>query len=81
MSVAVKFIERAKIPSHGFVKSRHWGEAPGLSPMVEGYRIVPLEAFVLRSVRHEGVVAYIDLFEDEKYFYLVSRLPSLFCES
>ena len=40
--------------------------------MVEGYRIVPLEAFVLRSVRHEGVVAYIDLFEDEKYFYLVS---------
>lgn len=72
LSVAVKFIERTKIPNHGWVKSRHWGEAPGLSPMVEGYRVVPLEAFVLRSVRHEGVVAYIDLFEDEKYFYLVS---------
>lgn len=72
MSVAVKFIERSKIPSRGWVKSRHWGEAPGLLPMVDGYRIVPLEAFVLRSVRHEGVVAYIDLFEDEKYFYLVS---------
>lgn len=75
LSVAVKFIERTKIPNHGWVKSRHWGEAPGLSPMVEGYRVVPLEAFVLRSVRHEGVVAYIDLFEDEKYFYLVSFSP------
>lgn len=74
LSVAVKFIERAKIPAYGWVKSRHWGDAPGLFPMVDGYRIVPMEAFVLRSVRHEGVVAYIDLFEDEKYFYLVRRL-------
>jgi hypothetical protein len=78
LSVAVKFIERAKIPSHGWVKSRSWGDAPGLAPMVEGYRLIPMEAFVLRSVRHKGVVAYIDLFEDEKYFYLVSWFLSCF---
>ncbi|KAK4055045.1 hypothetical protein OIO90_003386 [Microbotryomycetes sp. JL221] len=71
LSVAVKFIERAKIPSHGWVKSRHWGEAPGLSPLSEGYRVVPLEAFVLRSIKHKGVVGFIDLFEDAQYFYLV----------
>ncbi|KAM0791747.1 hypothetical protein ACM66B_004014 [Microbotryomycetes sp. NB124-2] len=71
LSVAVKFIERAKIPSHGWVRSRHWGDAPGLSPLSEAHRIVPLEAFVLRTIRHKGVVGFIDLFEDERYFYLV----------
>ncbi|GAA5877853.1 hypothetical protein JCM16303_000260 [Sporobolomyces ruberrimus] len=70
LSVAVKFIERAKIPAHGWVKSRSWGETPGLT-QVPGPKLVPMEAFVLRSIRHEGVVAFIDLFEDEKYFYLV----------
>ncbi|KWU43935.1 Pkinase-domain-containing protein [Rhodotorula sp. JG-1b] len=70
LGVAVKFIERAKIPSHGWVKSRSWGETPGLT-QAPGPKLVPMEAFVLRSVRHEGVVAFIDLFEDEKYFYLV----------
>ena len=70
LSVAVKFIERAKIPAHGWVKSRSWGETPGLTQAV-GPKLVPMEAFVLRSIRHEGVVAFIDLFEDEKYFYLV----------
>ncbi|KAK4050650.1 hypothetical protein OIV83_003376 [Microbotryomycetes sp. JL201] len=71
LSVAVKFIERAKIPSHGWVKSRHWGDAPGLYPLSDGFRVVPLEAFVLRSIKHKGVVGFIDLFEDDKYFYLV----------
>ena len=71
--VAVKFIERAKIPSHGWVNSRSWGEAPGLWDAVKGVRTLPMEAYVLRSVRHEGVVAYVDLFEDAKYFYLVRR--------
>ncbi|GAA5988880.1 hypothetical protein JCM10908_006209 [Rhodotorula pacifica] len=70
LGVAVKFIERAKIPSHGWVKSRSWGETPGLT-QPPGPKLVPMEAFVLRSVRHEGVVAFIDLFEDEKYFYLI----------
>ncbi|BGP26894.1 serine/threonine protein kinase [Rhodotorula toruloides] len=69
-SVAVKFIERAKIPSHGWVKSRSWGDTPGLVQPT-GPKLVPMEAFVLRSIRHEGVVAFIDLFEDDKYFYLV----------
>lgn len=72
LSVAVKFIERSKIPAHGWAKSKSWGPAPGLSPMTESHRMVPMEAFVLRNVRHDGVVAFIDLFEDDKYFYLVS---------
>ncbi|GAA5972545.1 hypothetical protein JCM11641_001893 [Rhodosporidiobolus odoratus] len=70
LSVAVKFIERAKIPSHAWVKSRSWGEQPGLI-QPPGPKLIPMEAFVLRSIRHEGVVAFIDLFEDEKYFYLI----------
>ncbi|BGP42661.1 hypothetical protein JCM10449v2_006673 [Rhodotorula kratochvilovae] len=70
LSVAVKFIERAKIPSHAWVKSRSWGDTPGLT-QPSGPKLVPMEAFVLRSIRHEGVVAFIDLFEDDKYFYLV----------
>ncbi|GAA6053599.1 hypothetical protein JCM3770_001546 [Rhodotorula araucariae] len=70
LPVAVKFIERAKIPSHAWVKSRSWGDTPGLT-QPSGPKLVPMEAFVLRSIRHEGVVAFIDLFEDEKYFYLV----------
>ncbi|GAA6063773.1 hypothetical protein JCM10212_005562 [Sporobolomyces blumeae] len=70
LSVAVKFIERAKIPAHGWVKSRSWGETAGLT-QPHGPKLVPMEAFVLRSIRHEGVVAFIDLFEDDKYFYLV----------
>ncbi|GAA5853680.1 hypothetical protein JCM8547_007411 [Rhodosporidiobolus lusitaniae] len=70
LSVAVKFIERAKIPSHGWVKSRSWGETPGLIQPV-GPKLIPMEAFVLRSIRHDGVVGFIDLFEDERYFYLV----------
>ena len=71
LGVAVKFIERQKIPAHGWVKSRAWGEAPGLAPAVDGARLLPLEAFLLRSINHEGVVRFVDLFEDQKYFYLV----------
>ncbi|GAA5837266.1 hypothetical protein JCM11251_004950 [Rhodosporidiobolus azoricus] len=70
LSVAVKFIERAKIPAHAWVKSRSWGETPGLT-QPPGPKLIPMEAFVLRSIRHEGVVAFIDLFEDQRYFYLI----------
>ncbi|GAA5838074.1 hypothetical protein JCM5353_004488, partial [Sporobolomyces roseus] len=42
--------------AHGWVKSRSWGETPGLTQAV-GPKLVPMEAFVLRSIRHEGVVA------------------------
>lgn len=44
----------------------------------DGARIVPMEAYVLRNIRHDGVVGYIDSFEDSLYFYLVSfASPSL----
>lgn len=70
--VAVKFIYKNKVPTHGWVNSRHWGAAPGLVQREDGARIVPMEAYVLRNIRHDGVVAYIDAFEDSLYFYLVS---------
>lgn len=75
-TVAVKFIFRNKVPSHSWVNSRHWGDAPGLMTREDGKRIVPMEAYVLRNVRHQGVVAYVDLFEDDTYFYLVSHVLS-----
>lgn len=74
--VAVKFIYKNKVPSHGWVNSRHWGDAPGLIQREDGARIVPMEAYVLRNIRHDGVVGYLDSYEDAQYFYLVSFLIS-----
>lgn len=70
LTVAVKFIIRQKIPSHGWVKVRGW------SSKDEKERLVPMEAYVLRMVKHEGIVGFIDLFEDDTYFYLVGRFSA-----
>lgn len=75
--VAVKFIFRDKVPSHGWVRISNWdgGAAAG---RMEQERTIPMEAYVLRNCRHDGIVGFIDLFESDKYFYLVRRcrLPS-----
>ncbi|KAI5477243.1 serine/threonine protein kinase [Pseudohyphozyma bogoriensis] len=74
LSVAVKFIERAKIPAHGWAVARDWrGSTRGLRAPTEprGGRRIPMEAYVLAGLRLEGVVAFIELFEDDRYFYLV----------
>ncbi|KAM0756060.1 Pkinase-domain-containing protein [Meredithblackwellia eburnea MCA 4105] len=71
-SVAVKFIEKAKIPSHGWVISRSFSPASGVAAKEDGQRLLPMEAYILGYVRNiPGVVRYIDLFEDSRYFYLV----------
>lgn len=74
LSVAVKFIERQKIPLHGWARARHWKSTHGLTSAIDetGARLIPMEAYVLSAIHHEGVVSFIDLFEDDKYFYLVS---------
>ena len=77
-SVAVKFIERSKIPADSWVLSRSFKPASGVEPSgPDGQRLLPLEAYVLGSIKQiNGVVRYIDLYEDETYFYLVRSLPS-----
>lgn len=78
-SVAVKFIERRKIPPHGWVITRTFGPASGVVPSPEGKRLIPMEAYILGNVSQiPGVVRYIDLFEDQQYFYLVCFFPHLF---
>lgn len=59
--VAVKFIWKTKVPTHGWVRDPKLG-------------VIPLEAFVLRVVDHPSVVKFIDLFDDEDFFYLVMEM-------
>ena len=59
-----------QIPSHGWVRARGWTKMPDGRPN-PSEKLVPMEAYVLRMVRHKGVVAFLDLMEDENTFYLV----------
>ncbi|KAJ9478652.1 putative protein kinase [Pseudozyma hubeiensis] len=61
LPVAVKFIFKNKVPAHGWVRDPKLG-------------VIPMEAFVLKVVDHPGVVKFIDLFDDHKFFYLVMEL-------
>ncbi|CDU23000.1 related to serine/threonine-protein kinase [Sporisorium scitamineum] len=61
LPVAVKFIFKNKVPAHGWVRDPKLG-------------VIPMEAFVLKVVDHPGVVKFIDLFDDRKFFYLVMEL-------
>ncbi|CEH16279.1 camk camkl pask protein kinase [Ceraceosorus bombacis] len=56
--VAVKFIFKDKVPNHGWVRDPSLG-------------VIPMEAFVLKVVKHPGVVRFVDLFDDDAYFYLI----------
>ena len=57
--VAVKFITKAKIP-------------PVSWSVDDCGRPVPKEARLLSQLDHPGIVKFLDLFEDDVYFYLVS---------
>ncbi|PWN27590.1 Pkinase-domain-containing protein, partial [Jaminaea rosea] len=61
LPVAVKFIWKTKVPSHGWVRDPTLG-------------VIPLEAFVLRVVDHPCVVKFHELFDDEEFFYLVMEM-------
>jgi len=58
MPVAVKFIWKEKVPSHGWVRDDEFGA-------------IPMEAFVLKVVDSPFVVKFVDLFDDDQFFYLV----------
>lgn len=56
--VAVKFVIKAKVPEHAWMEDELLGR-------------LPTEVVLLTSIDHENVVRFLDLFEDELYFYLV----------
>ncbi|KAI8330869.1 kinase-like domain-containing protein [Chlamydoabsidia padenii] len=57
---AVKFIYKNKVPSSAWV-------------MHQGTKL-PMEIYVLKTIRHDTIVGYVDSFEDDTYFYLVMEL-------
>ncbi|KAE8220764.1 hypothetical protein CF319_g5759 [Tilletia indica] len=59
--VAVKFIWKEKVPSQGWVRDGDLG-------------VVPMEVFVLKTVRHPSVIRFVELFDDDQFFYLVMEL-------
>ncbi|KAA1127261.1 hypothetical protein PGTUg99_033331 [Puccinia graminis f. sp. tritici] len=74
MQCAVKFIYKEKIPQQAWVKDEHWeddSDTNGIMRTKDGIKRVPLEAYVLKTIRHRGVVSFVDLFEDNTYVYLV----------
>ncbi|KAJ3417027.1 hypothetical protein HDV05_007509 [Chytridiales sp. JEL 0842] len=60
LEVAIKFMFKEWIsPVTGWKKDRGIG------------RLVPVEVFVLRRLNHENVVRFIDVFEDNSFFYII----------
>ncbi|CAL1707135.1 unnamed protein product [Somion occarium] len=59
--VAVKFIIKDKVPEHAWWNDELLGK-------------VPTEIMIMSLVNHENIVKCLDLFEDDKYFYLVQEL-------
>ncbi|KAJ3100887.1 hypothetical protein HDU97_001877 [Phlyctochytrium planicorne] len=58
MEVAVKFILKDKIPPTAWKRDRFLG-------------IIPIEAFILKRVSHRNIIQFLDVFEDNHFFYLV----------
>ncbi|KAI9321211.1 kinase-like domain-containing protein [Dichotomocladium elegans] len=58
---AVKFIFRHKVPAHSWVRDSELGP-------------VPMEVYVLKHVRHENVVNFVDFYQDDAFIYLVMEL-------
>ncbi|KAI9258947.1 kinase-like domain-containing protein [Phascolomyces articulosus] len=58
---AVKFIFRHKVPSHAWVRD------PEIGP-------VPMEVYVLKHVRHDNIVNFVDFYQDDTFLYLVMEL-------
>ncbi|KAF9362977.1 hypothetical protein BGX34_005161 [Mortierella sp. NVP85] len=59
--VAVKFIFRDKVPTHGWAKDPEMG-------------LIPMEIHVLRHVQHANIIGYLNAYQDARFFYLVMEL-------
>ncbi|KAJ3126250.1 hypothetical protein HK098_007722 [Nowakowskiella sp. JEL0407] len=58
--IAIKFIYKHKVPVTGWVQ--------------DDIRVVPMEIYLLRRIRHHNVISYIDCFEDRMFFYMITEL-------
>ncbi|KAK9762932.1 hypothetical protein K7432_010841 [Basidiobolus ranarum] len=56
--VAIKFIVKDKVPSQSWVYDTELGT-------------VPMEVYLLKNLRHENIIKYLDFFEDSCYVYLI----------
>lgn len=56
--VAVKFIVKERVPEHAWMEDELLGR-------------LPTEIVLLNSLNHENIIKFLDLFEDNLYFYLV----------
>lgn len=59
--VAVKFIHKDKVPVHGWIQDGRLG-------------YIPMEIYVIKNFSHPGMIAYLDMYDDFKFFYLVMEL-------
>lgn len=59
--VAVKFIFKRKIPPFNWARDKDLG-------------IVPMEVFLLKNLKHQSVVDYLDFYQDETFCYLVMEM-------
>jgi hypothetical protein len=59
--VAVKFIFREKVPAHAWANDADLG-------------MIPMEIYVLKNVKHPSIIAFLDAYQDAKFFYLVMEL-------
>jgi serine/threonine protein kinase len=59
--VAVKFIDKASVPSRSWVNDDQYG-------------YIPFEAHFLKQINHPNIIRFLDLYTDSKYVYLVTDL-------
>ncbi|KAG9011211.1 hypothetical protein FRB94_008810 [Tulasnella sp. JGI-2019a] len=62
VEVAVKFIDKDKIPDDHIVEDISLG------------CFVPIEVSILRMINHKGVVKFLEFTQDDKFYYLVQEL-------
>ncbi|KAJ3054055.1 hypothetical protein HK097_002746, partial [Rhizophlyctis rosea] len=61
LSVAVKFILKSRIPPHAWARDRELG-------------VVSMEVYLVKHIKHENVVGFVDFYEDERFCYLVMEM-------
>ncbi|KAF7315746.1 Serine/threonine-protein kinase pim-2 [Mycena indigotica] len=77
---AVKFIEKSKVPDSAWMYDGVSSFLITVEDSISFYTCfkngcrIPTEILLLRAMDHPNIVAYIDSFEDEVYFYLVQEL-------
>lgn len=71
MPVAIKFIERRRIPADRMVVVP--GRV-GTTGVATSQLAVPIEVYVLRQLDHPSIVKLVDFLADERYFYVVTEL-------